>query len=119
MAMDAVSSYRSTGITATAAKSAASGVGSGFSGASGAERGKAADPYRQLEDYVKLTPAQRMRADLLQQLDLTEERLGAMPPEERQGVEAKLLELVQRQMELGQSSQLSPNKIGSWVDTVA
>jgi hypothetical protein len=53
----------------------------------------------ELADYVKMTPAQRLSADLLKKLGLTEEELAAMPPEKRQGVEAKIAELVKQQMQ--------------------
>lgn len=77
------------------------------------------DLYKQLDDYVKMTPAQRMRQALLEKLGLTEEELDAMPPEERAAVEAKMRELVRQQMEEAQAQQAGASRVGQWIDTKA
>lgn len=75
--------------------------------------------YQELEDYVKMTPAQRMRVDLLKKLGLTEEDLAAMSPEERQGVEAKMRDMIQQQMQQAAKQQFAPKRVGQWIDTTA
>jgi len=72
-------------------------------------------PEAQLERYVKQTPAQRMREDLLKKLGVTEEELNQMKPEERKGIEEKLAQLVKEEMEKAQT----PQKPGNYVDTKA
>jgi hypothetical protein len=75
--------------------------------------------YQELDDYVKMTPAQRMRVDLLQKLGLTEEDLAGMAPEERQGVETRLREMIQQQMQEAAKQQFAPKQVGQWIDTTA
>lgn len=67
----------------------------------------------ELEAYVKMSPAERMRDALLKKLGVTEEELAAMPPEQRKAFDEKISELVKEEMaKTGQ-------KKGSRVDTSA
>jgi hypothetical protein len=91
----------------------------GAGGTSGPKGGKSADLYKQLDDFVKMTPAQRIRAALLEKLGLTEDELGAMPPDERAAVEAKMRELIQQQMQEAQAKQGGTSQTGQWIDTTA
>jgi hypothetical protein len=50
-------------------------------------------------DYAKMTPAQKMRASMLGKLNVTEEQLKAMSPEERKKVEDKIKDLIKQQVE--------------------
>ncbi|MGB9990033.1 hypothetical protein [Pseudoduganella rhizocola] len=68
---------------------------------------------QELDEYVKMTPEQRMRADLLKKLGMTEEELAAMSPEERQAAEAKIAELTKELL------QHSGERKGSTIDTSA
>ncbi len=106
MAIDPIGTLRNASATGGAARSG--GSGGGF--AAVLEQASAGKPvtrtaYQELQDYVDMTPAQRMRADLLKKLGLTEDDLAAMPADERQGVEAKLRELVQQQIQEAQQKQ--------------
>lgn len=113
MAIDAMGAYRGTPYTVGGSRP--SGAASGTGGAA-----KAGDVYQELEDYVKMTPAQRMRADLLKKLGLTEEDLAAKSPEEQQAIQAKLTEMIQQQMQEMQAKQeAGTKKTGQWIDTVA
>jgi hypothetical protein len=49
--------------------------------------------------FAKKTPAEKMRDALLSQLGLTEEKLQALPLEERQKVEKKITEMVKEAAE--------------------
>lgn len=80
---------------------------------------RAPNVYQQLEDYVKMTPAQRMRMELLQKLGLTEEDLAGMTPDERAGIETKLRDMVREQMDQAGSGQQGPRQPGQWIDTTA
>ncbi|CDG85940.1 hypothetical protein [Janthinobacterium agaricidamnosum] len=56
----------------------------------------------ELEAYVKMTPAQRMRADILNRLGLTEEQVAQMSPQDQEALEGKIAELTKQQIELQQ-----------------
>lgn len=104
-------------IDATRAYGVGSAAGTGKPAASAGARSP--NVYQQLEDYVKMTPAQRMRMALLQKLGLTEEDLAGMTPDERAGVETKLRDMVRDQMEQARSRQQGPVQPGQWIDTTA
>ena len=75
MATDPISALRNTSSITNTTKT--SGSGSGFADALSQATGAAPKTAaRQLEDYVNMTPEQRMRADLLKKLGLTEEDLA-------------------------------------------
>lgn len=50
-------------------------------------------------DYAKMTPAQKMRAAMLGKLNVTEEQLKAMTPEERKKIEDKIKDMIKQQVE--------------------
>jgi hypothetical protein len=52
---------------------------------------------QQFLQYANMTPAQRMQADMLSQLGLTEDQFKAMSPADQQKVEAKIRDLVKKQ----------------------
>jgi hypothetical protein len=68
---------------------------------------------QELDEYVKMTPEQRMRADLLKKLGLTEEELAAMSAEERQPAESKIAEMAKELL------QHTSERKGSIIDTSA
>lgn len=119
MAIDGINGYRGMAVMTATGKAAETGAARGAAGGTSGLQGPAGNAYQQLEDYVKLTPAQRMRVDLLEKLGLTEEELAAMSPEERKSVEDKLRDLVQQQMQEAQAKQDALDKVGQWIDTVA
>jgi hypothetical protein len=49
--------------------------------------------------YVKMTPAQRMRADILKKMGLSEADLNAMPADQRQAIENKITAMIKVEME--------------------
>ena len=50
-------------------------------------------------EFAQMTPAERMRAAMLQRLGLKEEDLAAMSPEDREAVEEKLKAMIKEQVE--------------------
>lgn len=56
------------------------------------------DPYKDFNDYMKMTPMQRMRAQVLKQLGVTEDELKAMPPEQSRAIERKIEEMIKEAM---------------------
>lgn len=122
MGIDALGAYRNAAFMAAPGKlngpSASKGVDATLGESTTQVKPKTA--YEKLDDYVKMTPAQRMRADLLKKMGLSEEDLANMSPEEREGVEAKLREIMQQQMqEVAQKQQYAPNPVGQRIDTLA
>jgi hypothetical protein len=50
-------------------------------------------------DYANMTPAQRLQAEMLNQLGITEDQFKAMSPAEQQKVLDKIRELVKQQVQ--------------------
>jgi hypothetical protein len=50
-------------------------------------------------DYANMTPAQRLQAEMLNQLGITEDQFKAMSPAEQQKVMDKIRELVKQQVQ--------------------
>jgi hypothetical protein len=65
---------------------------------------------QKLADYVNMTPAQRMRADILKELGLSEEQLAAMPPEQRKAVDTKIAKIMSQQEQQHQQQVANPKK---------
>jgi hypothetical protein len=54
---------------------------------------------QQFLQYANMTPAERMQADMLSQLGLTEDQFKAMPPAEQQKIEDKIRQMIKQQAE--------------------
>ncbi len=54
---------------------------------------------QQFLEYANMTPAERMQADMLSQLGLTEDQFKAMTPAEQQKVEDKIRQMIKQQAE--------------------
>jgi hypothetical protein len=52
---------------------------------------------QQFLQYANMTPAERMQADMLSQLGLTEDQFKAMSPADQQKVEAKIQQMIKQQ----------------------
>lgn len=61
----------------------------------------------ELEEYLRKSPAERMREAILKRLGLTEADLAAMPPEKRTAVENEIAREIKEFM-LGQQSSTPP-----------
>jgi hypothetical protein len=53
---------------------------------------------QQFLQYAKMTPAERLHAQMLAQLGLTEDQFKAMSPADQQKVEDKIREMIKRQV---------------------
>lgn len=60
---------------------------------------KPSKAQRELDQYLKMSPQERMRAAILKQLGLTEEQLAALPPSQQKAVEDKIAALMKQQLE--------------------
>jgi hypothetical protein len=74
------SSQSSTSLSAKAAKTAA----------------------QQFQEYASMTPAQRLHAEMLAKLGLTEDQFKALPPAQQQKINEQITEMIKKQM--GQSN---------------
>jgi hypothetical protein len=63
---------------------------------------------RDFLNYAKLSPAERLRANILKSLGLTEDQLKALPPDQQKAVEQKIEQLIQQELQkkLGTTGQL-------------
>jgi hypothetical protein len=65
--------------------------------------GKSNGPAQSAEEkflaYARMTPGEKLRAALLSQLGLTEEKVKAMSPEDQQKVEEKIRDLIKQAAE--------------------
>ena len=63
---------------------------------------------QQFMAYANMTPAQRMQAEMLSQLGLTEDQFKALPPAEQQKVEEKIQQMIKQQLQknAGQTGQV-------------
>src|SRR6202047_4187562 len=52
-------------------------------------------------DYAKMTPAERMHAQMLAQLGLTEDQFKAMSPADQQKIEDKIRDMIKKQVDNG------------------
>lgn len=57
------------------------------------------DAISQFLEYQKMTPEEKMRDAILKKLDMTEEGLAALPPEERAKVEEEIKQLIKEEIE--------------------
>lgn len=64
--------------------------------------------------YAQMTPAEKMRAEILGNLGLTDEQLRAMDPKERAKIEAKIKEMIKQKVE-----ELTEKQTGQIVDLKA
>ena len=79
-------------------------------------------PTDEFMAYMEKTPEERLRANILKSIGVTEEELESLPPEQRQAVEDKIKELIKERIRpaanLGLPSGDVLNRRPGWVDTV-
>jgi hypothetical protein len=84
--------FSSSGVSSTPTVSASASKSSGLSA-------KPSSVVQQFLEYANMTPAERMQADMLSQLGLTEDQFKAMTPAEQQKVEDKIRQMIKQQAE--------------------
>jgi hypothetical protein len=52
----------------------------------------------EMHDYANMTPAEKIRKSILDQMGLDEESLKAMPPEERAAIEKQIADAIKKQL---------------------
>jgi len=50
-------------------------------------------------EYASMTPAQRLHAEMLAKLDLTEDQFNAMSPADQQKIDDKIREMIKQQVD--------------------
>ena len=53
---------------------------------------------QQFEQYAKMTPAQRLHAEMLAQLGMTEDKFKALPPAQQQKINDQIAQMIKKQM---------------------
>ncbi len=56
-------------------------------------------------ELAKMTPAERLRKQMLEEMGLTEDSLKTLPPEERKAIEAEIREAIEQQFGVGASGE--------------
>jgi hypothetical protein len=56
-------------------------------------------------ELAKMTPAERLRRQMLEEMGLTEDSLKALPPEERKAIEAEIREAIEQQFGVGPAGE--------------
>jgi hypothetical protein len=56
-------------------------------------------------NYAKMSPMERLRANILKSMGLTEDQLKSMPPEQQKAVEQKIEQLIKEQLEKNADKQ--------------
>lgn len=84
--------------------------GAGFGAYLDAAKTGQSSPADELQAYVNMTPAQRIRASVLHSLGLTESDLAKMSPDERKKIEDKIAAIIKEKME--QDAQKKSQQLG-------
>jgi hypothetical protein len=97
--------------SSTGASNAASGTGATTGNTTSPSAGlapKSDDVVQQFMDYAKMSPMERMRAQILKSMGLTEDDLKKMTPEQQKAVEQKIEQLIKQQLQknAGQTGQV-------------
>ncbi len=90
MSVSLSGAFSSSGVSSTPTVSASASKSSG-------PNVKAPSVVQQFLEYANMTPAERMQADMLSQLGLTEDQFKAMTPAEQQKVEDKIRQMIKQQ----------------------
>jgi hypothetical protein len=89
------------------------GSGSSASASSSAASQSDDSVVQDFLDYAKMTPAERMKANILKSLGLTEQQYDALSPAQKQAIDQKITEIMKQQLEQ------NAGKTGQLVDTSA
>jgi hypothetical protein len=73
--------------------------------------------------YMEKTPEERLRANILKSIGVTEEEIESLPPEQRQAIEEKIKEIIKEKIrpasELGLPSGETLKKRPGWAEMVS
>ena len=83
-------------------------------GSKSAEQIAAKSPAEDFLEYARMTPAERIRASILDEMGITEEELEQMGPEERKAIEKVIAERTKEKVE-----QATEKRTGMLIDVQA
>ena len=99
-----------SGASAAMSPSRAASRPVGTGGSTAAEEAGGSAPATVASDflkYAKMSPMERMRANLLKGMNLTEEQLGALPQDEQRKIEERIKDGIKKMVsETGRTGQL-------------
>jgi hypothetical protein len=93
----------SVSVSTVPASSLTSLASSSASQSSSAKAAKTA--AQQFEEYANMTPAQRLHAEMLAQLGLTEDQFKALPPAQQQKITDQIAQMIKKQMDNSNDSR--------------
>lgn len=73
--------------------------GSGFGALLKQAESKQSKTLQELQEYMKMSPEERMVQAIMKKLGITKEKFDALSPAEQAGVMAKVAKMLQQQME--------------------
>ncbi|SOC35436.1 hypothetical protein SAMN05892877_101355 [Rhizobium subbaraonis] len=59
----------------------------------------------EFQELAKMTPAERLRKQMLEEMGLTEDSLKTLPPEERKAIEAEIRDAIEQQFGVGAAGE--------------
>lgn len=65
------------------------------------------DAKQEFKDFMEMTPEERMRAQILYSMGLTEEDVAAMSPEEQEAVEAKIAAIIDEKLRQSMEEEIA------------
>ncbi len=92
----------STGVrtsTTTKTEATSPAVSSSTSSSTASTASKSSNAIAEFLEYQKMSPEEKLRDAILKKLDMTEEELAALPPEERAKVEEQIKEMMKQEIE--------------------
>ena len=95
------------GAFSTAARRATSEPGSGSSAPTSAPESGTEKLLKELQEYIEKGPVVAMREKILKSMNLSEEELKTLPPEQQEAIEAEIAERI-KEMMLRAQGQDSP-----------
>jgi nitric oxide reductase activation protein len=78
--------------------SPASSLGASLQSSTSLSAKAAKTAAQQFQEYASMTPAQRLHAEMLAKLGLTEDQFKALPPAQQQKVEDQITDMIKKQM---------------------
>lgn len=68
------------------------------------------DAKQEFKDFMEMTPEERMRAQILYSMGLTEEDVAAMSPEEQEAVEAKIAAMIDEKLRQSMEEEIAKSE---------
>lgn len=93
------SATRPTGSSAITRSSSSTSAGGAAASGNLGETAQDDSVVQQFLNYAKMSPMERLRANILKSMGLTEDQLKALPPDQQKAVEQKIQQIIQQDMQ--------------------